>query len=62
MSWSMFSIGWLEVDEVEKAEEAFKKNFDHVANEFQVYIILYKFFDLQFVFVYKSKLMLLYCN
>ncbi len=36
MSWSMFSIGWLEVGDVEKAEAAFKKNFEYIYNDFQV--------------------------
>lgn len=36
MTWSMHTVGWLEVDEPDKASDSFEKNFGHVKEPFKV--------------------------
>ena len=36
MTWPMYCIGWLEVKDLQQAEEMFMKSFDYIHTEFQV--------------------------
>ena len=37
MSWSMFSIGFLDMGEPERASQNIEKNYAHIMNEFEVW-------------------------
>lgn len=40
MTWSMFAIGWLELNDTTKANGLFKKQFDNVNEPFKVWYTL----------------------
>jgi len=43
MTWGMFAIGWLELNDMDKAMEAFERQFLNVVPPFNVYLIIFFF-------------------
>jgi len=42
MTWSMFAIGWLELNQIDKANSLFARQFDNVRAPFYVSVSIFK--------------------